>query len=1213
MLQIKHVCKQYKTGTLVQKALDDVTVNLRDNEFVAILGPSGSGKTTFLNIIGGLDRYDSGDLIINGTSTHDYKDRDWDAYRNHTIGFIFQSYNLIHHQTLVMNVELALTIAGVSRAERRKRALDALEKVGLGDQAFKRPSQLSGGQMQRVAIARALINNPDILLADEPTGALDSTTSLQVMELLKEVAKNRLVVFVTHNPDLAEKYATRIIKLEDGQIRDDSNPYDPEAEAETTAGAAVIPGIAPAAEASGPAPKKHARTSMSFGTAFMLSLRNLGTKKTRTLLTSIAGSIGIIGIALILAISSGVNRYVEELEADMITQYPIEINSTYYDVTTYISARNDDPTLPADRTASDDNIVDITALIYNIFSGQASNDLLSLRNFIESDNCEIPELSNCIEYSFGVTPQIYQDNPNEVIQIHPDHFFDVLGFGSTTSANSLMSSLVSTDIFFEMPEDEDLYKNDYTVLAGRWPESYNECILVTHTDGSTTDLGLYVSGLRDMTELDDMIDEFVSGEEVKQPVIDEDYTYDDFLGLTFKVVNSTDYYSYDEQYGIWTDRTSDDAYMQDLVNNGMDLTVVGIVKLNNDVASGTLSSGFDYLPSLTEYLSDEAAESDIVKQQLADPDINVFTGEPFGTEDATNDFDISSIFDIDEDAFADAFDFDEDALGEQLGDEASGLAGSMDTGSSTVDLSSLVDLSDIDLNLPDADLDLSELMTSVDITASADELKALAGSLLSGYISYSSGNSRTDITGLGDAIAAYLKTDGAKEILMENIISIVEDNGGITVSTDNMSSLASDLASSFLSYVKTNGYTDISQYETYLNEYLSTSEAQNIMNTWAEENLSFDLSDLDISADQLSEMAADLAEGYRSYAGSDSSVPDPAAIASAFAEYLATDDASEIMTQSLSSMIDTSDLESQIESALTSYMKTAASSVAASLGSRIESQVASAASQIMSRLSSQIRSQISDNMEDIISSLGDSLSIDPDALMDALNVNMDVSDLATILSSLTSSEAATYEDNLLTLGYTDFETPDSILIYPKDFESKDQITNILDGYNDRMEAEGTPEKAVSYTDQVGSIMSMVTEIVNILSYVLIAFVAISLIVSSIMIGVITYISVLERKQEIGILRAIGASKRNISQVFNAETIIIGLAAGLLGVLVTVILIQPINMFIHNFSGIYELSAWLKPWHALVLIALSVVLTLFSGSFPSRKASRSDPVEALRTE
>ncbi len=1238
MLQIKHVCKQYKTGNLVQKALDDVTINLRNNEFVAVLGPSGSGKTTLLNVIGGLDRYDSGDLVINGTSTHDYRDRDWDAYRNHTIGFIFQSYNLIHHQTLEMNVELALTIAGAGRAERRRRALDALEKVGLKDQAFKKPNQLSGGQMQRVAIARALINNPDILLADEPTGALDSTTSLQVMELLKEVAKDRLVVFVTHNPDLAQTYATRIIKLEDGQIRDDSNPFDSEAESATPIGAAVIPdassATAAACETSGSVPgqaahspaaasvpaatdgslrKKHARTSMSFGTAFMLSLRNLGTKKARTLLTAIAGSIGIIGIALILAISSGVNRYVDDLEADMITQYPIEIENSHYDVTAYVSARNDDPSLPADRVGSGEGIVDITALIYNIFSGQTSNDLTSLKEYIDSDDSGISELSNCIEYSYGITPQIYQDNPDEVVQIHPDHFFDALGFGSTTSANSFMSSLVSTDIFFQMPEDEDLYKNDYTVLAGRWPESFNECILVVHSDGSTTDLGLYASGLRDMSELDDMINDFVSGEEVTQPVIDKDYTYDDFLGLTFKVVNSADYYAYDGQYGIWTDKTSDDAYMQDLVDNGLDLTVVGIVKLNNDVASGSLSSGFDYLPSLTEYLADEAAKSDIVKQQLANPDINVFTGEPFGTGEATEDFDLGSIFDIDEDALAEVFDFDEDALTGEITDEASDLAEGIDAYGGSVDLSSLVDLGSIDLTLPDADLNLGELMRSVQITASADDLEDLAADLINGYLSYTAGNSQADITLLGDAIASYLQSDAAQEILMENILEIIENSGGITVSTENMQSLVSKLASGFLSYVKENGYANISQYQDYLDEYLSTDEAQQIMSEWAKENLSFDLTGLSIPEGQLSEMATELADGYASWAAEEGTVPDPAAIASYFAEYLGTDEAQEILTASLASMIDTDALEAQIQSALENYMETAAASVADSLEIQIGSQVSAAASQLMSQISSQIQDELEENMEDMISSIGDSLSIDTDALMDAFDVNIDISDLAAILSSLTSSGAATYADNLLALGYTDFESPDSILIYPKDFESKNEITDILDEYNGRMEDEGTPEKVISYTDQVGSIMSMVTQIVNILSYVLIAFVAISLVVSSIMIGVITYISVLERKQEIGILRAIGASKRNISQVFNAETIIIGLAAGLLGVLVTVILVQPINLIIHNFSGILELSAWLRPMHALILIALSVLLTLFSGSFPSRKASRSNPVEALRTE
>ncbi|MCD8217024.1 MAG: ATP-binding cassette domain-containing protein [Clostridiales bacterium] len=1213
MLQIRHVCKTYQTGTLVQKALDDVSLNFRDNEFVAILGPSGSGKTTLLNVIGGLDHYDSGDLIINDISTDEYRDRDWDSYRNHTIGFVFQSYNLIPHQTILSNVELALTISGISRAQRKKRALDALAQVGLADQAEKRPAQLSGGQMQRVAIARALVNNPDILLADEPTGALDSDTSLQVMDLLKEVAKSRLVVMVTHNPELAETYATRIVRLKDGRICADSDPYEPKAE--NIGQPAIRAGMG--------------RTSMSPGMAITLSFNNLRTKKARTLLTAFAGSIGIIGIALILAISSGVNAYVKVLEAQMATEYPLEIEHAYYDVNAYVSARSGTSSLlGSDSDAADaesggsgtsaarfsgSDTVDITALIYNIFAGQASNDLASLKEYLEDGGSSIEDLVMDIEYDYGITPQIYQDNEEDVVQVHPDHFFDALGFGSTTSANSIMSSIVDTDVFSQLPDSDELYKDSYTVLSGRWPESWNECVMVMDSEGGTTDLALYIMGFEDTADLEGMISQFISGDLVEQPEFTETYSYDDFLGVTFKVVNNTDFYAYDSQYQIWADKSEDEAYVQSLINNGEELTVVGIVMLNEDAGSEILSHGINYMPSLIEHLAKEAAESEIVQQQLANPDINVFTGKPFGEEEEDT-FDLSSLFDVDEELFQDAITVNEDALEESFGSISSNLTDSLSSGSSSLDLSELVDLSSIDLELPDADdISLSELVSSLDITVSGDDISQITSELLSGYQSYVSGNSQADVTQLGDAFLTYLQTDAAQEILMKHLLEIIESSGGLQVSTDNLQTLITDVLTDFQSYAAEKEYTEISQMESYLNEYLGTSRAQEILNTWAASNLQFDLSGISISQDQLSSLTSDLVSGYQTYAASNSAAPDPDQISDYFVEYLETEEAQQILTKGLENMLDTESLENQISAALQNYMEEAAASAMTSVSEQMEEQLSQAVEQMSAQISSEIQSQLSANMSRLGTVLAEAINVDAEALAEAFTVDMDISDLSDILTSVLSSGSTSYEDILETLGYTDFSSPDSINIYPKDFESKDAVIEILNNYNDRMTADGQDDKVITFSDSVGSLMSMVTQIVNILSYVLIAFVAISLVVSSIMIGVITYISVLERKQEIGILRAIGASRRNISEVFNAETGIIGLAAGLLGVVLTMILIRPINMIIHNYSGITELSAHLPLRYAILLIALSIALTLLAGMLPSRKASKSNPVEALRTE
>lgn len=567
MLQIQHICKEYRTGNLVQKALDDVSLNLRDNEFVAILGPSGSGKTTLLNIIGGLDRYDSGDLIINGISTKKYKDRDWDSYRNHTIGFVFQSYNLIPHQTVLSNVELALTISGIGKEERRKRAIDALKKVGLGEQLHKRPSQMSGGQMQRVAIARALVNDPDILLADEPTGALDSDTSIQVMDLLKEVAKDRLVVMVTHNPELAEEYATRIVNLRDGKIRSDTDEY-----------------IVDEQTLKEPEHKNMGKSSMSFLTALALSFNNLKTKKARTLLTSFAGSIGIIGIALILALSNGVNGYIQSIEEETLSEYPLQIQSTGFDITSMMvgNTGTDDKSKDSSGKKNKDGQVKVMEMVTNMFSKMNTNDLKSLKKHLEKDNDALKSYTNAVEYDYDVDPQIYREDSDGVRQVHPDKSFSSIGIGADSGANNMMSSMMSTNVFYRMPKNTSLYEKQYDVKAGRWPKKYNECVLVLSQDGGMSDFLLYTLGLRDQMELDDMIKAFASEEEIKTPSSLGTYIYKDILNKKFKLVNQADYYEYDSQYKVWKDKSDNAEYMKKLVADGEDIKIVGIVQPAED-------------------------------------------------------------------------------------------------------------------------------------------------------------------------------------------------------------------------------------------------------------------------------------------------------------------------------------------------------------------------------------------------------------------------------------------------------------------------------------------------------------------------------------------------------------------------------------------------------------------------------------------------------
>ena len=1254
MLQIKDIHKEYRTGNLVQRALDGVSLSLRDNEFVAILGPSGSGKTTLLNIIGGLDRYDSGDLIINGISTKKYKDRDWDSYRNHTIGFVFQSYNLIPHQTVLANVELALTISGVSKSERRRRAKEALEKVGLGAQIHKKPSQMSGGQMQRVAIARALVNDPEILLADEPTGALDSDTSVQVMDLLQGVAKERLVVMVTHNPELAQLYATRIVTVKDGRILSDTDPFVIDSES-----------MAP------PVHKNMGKSSMSFFTALSLSFQNLKTKKARTLLTSFAGSIGIIGIALILSISNGVDKYITNMEEETLSEYPLQIQSTGVDLTSMMMGA------ATAQSGKKDGEVGVAQMVTNMFSKMNSNDLESLKVYLDSNESSISQYANSVEYTYSVSPQIFLENEKNIRQVNPDKSFSAMGLGSGSS-NSIMSSTMSTDVFHEMPEDADLYKDQYDVKAGRWPENYKECVLVLTSQGDISDFLQYTLGLRDGKELDDMVQKFMAEEAVETPENEGPYTYDEILGKKFKLVNSTDYYEYDEEYKVWKDKSDNSSYMKKLVKNGEDLTIVGIVQPVEGATASMLTAGICYTPELTKHVIEKAASSEIVKQQLADEKINVFTGEEFGKEDNENSkFDMESLFSINADALQEAFQVDlsgfnmdlsslsglSSGLNVEMPDmpDMSALAGNINLDESSMpDLSKLIKLDDLDLdlshmidpeeilkNLPaDQVPDMSQALKSVKFDFTEEKVTALLKEVLTGYQESIKDKPEADMDKMQAALKQYLTSKEMNERLCKDLQELVKNNVNVDMSSEKLIAVAVGLMNQYQEYAKANGITQTDVASILA--FLSQGEIQQQIKEEAE-NLVKNSVTVNITTKQIQDLLLqDVVAAYPEYARNNS-LPDPANLGTYFLEYMQTEDGQNRLMNGLMTLVDTSEVQTQFSQAMETYMKVMMTSFTDAIAKGIESKfteimeqvekqltkgIQTAMEQMMGNISSgmqeamqsvmtSVSSSLTSAMSQAMSGLGglgsgmgnmeDALSINPEAFAKAIQMNMNEDDLSELMMSLLSSENSSYDGNLKKLGYADLNVPGGINIYPKDFESKSEIVGILDQYNADMEAAGEDEKVITYTDLVGTLMSSVTDIVNIISYVLVAFVAISLVVSSIMIGVITYISVLERKKEIGILRAIGASRHNVSQVFNAETFIIGFCAGAMGIGITLLLLIPANSIIRSLADGVNVKAALPPVAAVVLIGLSVVLTLLGGLIPSRKAAKSDPVTALRTD
>lgn len=986
MLEIRNIVKDYETGSETVHALKGVSIAFRESELVSILGQSGCGKTTLLNIIGGLDQYTSGDLIINGQSTKQYKSADWDIYRNHSVGFIFQSYNLIPHQSVLSNVELALTLSGVSKAERRRRAKEALEKVGLGNQLNKRPNQMSGGQMQRVAIARALVNDPDILLADEPTGALDSETSIQIMELVKEIAKDRLVIMVTHNPELAEKYSTRIVKLLDGQIVGDSDPFDPAKE--------------PAhSEVRKTEVTKGQKTSMSFLTALSLSKNNLMTKKGRTFLTSFAGSIGIIGIALILSLSNGVQEYINSVERSTLASFPVSIQHETVDYTSLMTSMmnvrdNAEENRDPDRIYTNDIS---TEMMKTMLSEMQTNNLAEFKEYLESDLDGISASIEEIQYSYDSNLYIYgHSTDGDIMQINPSTVMSAMMGQSmadnvsqmTSTYSSLMgsSSMSSYDAFRELLST-DMLKTEYEVLAGRLPEAYNEVVVLVTDRNELSDVTLYTLGLRDQGELEGMMSSVMAGESFDLDTGDLSFSYDDLMGMEFSMLTAPEFYQKNDD-GTWTDMRSDSEFMEQAAENGLKLKVVGILKPDADsLISSTNSGGIGYTHALTEYMIDKTNSSELVKAQKENPDVDVFTGIEF----------------------------------------------------------------------PKADEEEEQPMSQ------SEAMEMLAGML----------------------------TEEQRTKLNEGIMAALTEEQQAQIQSAMMGMVSDEQMNSIMMGVLT---------PEQLTQLQSGADVNSLLTDAQKAQMSAQIA-ASLTAEQNAELSAMM-----------NGMVDPTKMYTIFMQVLTTDQLRQLM-----------DMTKEPE-----------------------------------------------------------------------------------------TTDATYDGNLKLLGVAELSEPSSMKIYATDFESKEKITQLIEKYNDSKIADDNQADVINYTDYVGLMMSSVSDIINSISYILIAFVAISLIVSSIMIGIITYISVLERTKEIGILRAMGASKRDISNVFNAETLIVGFSAGVIGIAVTLLLNIPINIIIENITGIANVA--LLPWQGgVILVVISMLLTLIAGLVPAGVAAKKDPVEALRTE
>jgi ABC-type lipoprotein export system ATPase subunit/ABC-type antimicrobial peptide transport system permease subunit len=1091
MLQLNSITKAYKVADFEQIALDGVSLAFRGNEFAAILGPSGSGKTTLLNIVGGLDHSDSGELIIDGVSTREYKDRDWDTYRNNRVGFVFQSYNLIPHQTILSNVELALTLSGVSKAERREKARAALAQVGLEDHMRKRPNQLSGGQMQRVAIARALVNDPEILLADEPTGALDKRTGEQIMQLLTQIAADRLVIMVTHNPELAERYANRIINLSDGQVVSDTNPY-----------LAGMPSAEPDFIPEEAAPKGK-RVAMSFFTAISLSFNNLMTKKGRTLMTAFAGSIGIIGIALILALANGVNEYIKNVEEDTMSQYPLTIERTSVDFTSMLvgmgatAGENNSSGADNDKTGKIKEVKIVSDMLENV----SANDLASLKTFLDDEkDSRLKPYVNSIEYSYDVTPQIYlTDTSDGVVQANPDIMNRIMGTDSGGGFSSMLTMGVSTNLFSQLPS-RNMITDSHEVVSGHWPENDGELLLVLGPNGILSDYLLYVIGLRDPAELQGALEEFEKQNDVTLVEEEMEFTYDDMLGLDFRLVPSYNYYTWDNSFKVWKDRRADEKYMKKQIADGKELKIVGIAKPKDPNKTGLMQPGVYYTPELTNALMENAAESEIVEEQLAKPDVDVFSGTPFSElndKSGQENFNMAEILDIDENAIRSAFNID-----------ASKLA--------SIDFGDALNPEALTAAMPEMpEIDPSEVFKNIKTSdIPTDDLTNFAAYALTEYM------------------------DSHSDALQKNTENIMQGFGTWVAEPAQLQKIAAGT-----------GMTEL------LTEYLSTQ----------------------VGAAALGQSGAGISDD--------------------FSKWLEEPSAQKKLTDYFNKNVNLAPLSKKLTQATNDYMNKVMDDYTKAFAPALENQI----SQAMRKA-----------MEDLAANMPNAVSIDQGAFRNAFKLKVTQDELTQILIAMMADRTQDFDSNMKLLGYASPENPAGIKIYPKDFSSKQKVIDILDSYNARMEKAGEDDKVIAYTDMVGLLMRSVTDIVDKITAVLVAFVAISLVVSSIMIGIITYISVLERRKEIGILRSIGARKRDIANVFNAETLIVGFIAGLMGVLLSVGITIPANIIVEKYYDVPNIAI-LPAFTGVILIVISCALSLIAGLIPASAASRRDPVEALRSE